>query len=342
MTNNNYNKWESYHKETRYLLVGSSHINRYPTDLFPEGHVAETSSYEPLATNFYLNHSIQYAINHPRKPDVIIMIMGGNDIACLPRNNVNPPSDNFIITAIKSIAKEIHENNIIPIVIPIPPREDTKLAKTGITRQVYERRRININKIIEKELTEELGYNPMPYNPMKTTILSDDKIHLSFIEYIDITKKIVDQVKRITETLCLRSSTARKERKTRPREENKSSEEETRRQRPRRDNIDEVTQKIQNKMRRWNKRERVPSTSSKPDETKESEDRKLPQKNKDRVLELANSVKSMLTQQENKNIQTATSTRDISTQTPSILEILPQILEDIKTTIEKHNQNVKK
>ena len=72
-----------YEEEIHYILVGSSHILRYPLNLFPRGHVASTSSFECLATNFHSKNTIRYAIN--KKPDVIITMMGSNDIALIKK-----------------------------------------------------------------------------------------------------------------------------------------------------------------------------------------------------------------------------------------------------------------
>ena len=250
--------------------------------------------------------------------------MGGNDIACLPKNSISPPNNNQIITAIKNIALEVFHNNIIPIVIPILPRDDTKEEITGTTIEKYNRRRGYINWRLEKELTEEIGYNPIPFHPGKERKLIADKIHLSENEYKNITESIIERVKEITQKMSIRTN---KERNIRPREEHN----EARRQRHKKDTTEEVTQKLQNKAIKWRLDEEQQQQQHSKDEIHHIEELRerrketgaIPKDKTEKVLELAATMKNIL----------APSMKDESTQTPSIIEILPQLLEELNIKI---------
>lgn len=259
--------------------------------------------------------------------------MGGNDIAYLPKTaNAIPPTDHDIITAIKEIALEINKNHIIPIVIPILPREDTKPDVSGVTNQEYCRRKNYINWNIERELKRDLGFNPIPFDTEKERKLLEDGVHLTYEEYQDITVSIILRVNEITEKM---TTTPIRERRTRKREEDQEEVNKTREQRSK---TEEITEKLENKARKWRLREEKQIIVTGHQEKKESNKQRSEEKgliSSDKtikVLELATIMKSILTPE----------VKDACTQTASIFEILPQLLEEMNIKITQHNKNKEK
>ena len=274
--------------------------------------------------------------------------MGGNDIALIKKHpKETPPTDNQIIRAMIITANQIHDQNIIPIIVPILPRENTKYEITKVTPEEYKTRAHKINRTVEKELSDELGYNPMPFNYKEKRNL-EDKIHLTQEEYYKITKDIV---KKIEEIRKIRNLQQRKTREREDKQEEEKQENSRHKERQRWRNREMISEnerktriemdRLQNKARNWRlrieKQEKIDENLKQLEEENKHRNKEETTENKNKkVLKLASTMKSILIPSEETATQTdAITSRNIHTQTPSIIEILPQLLEDLKICVTK-------
>ena len=279
--------------------------------------------------------------------------MGGNDIALIKKSpGEKSPSDTQIIEAIKETARKIHNYNIIPIIVPILPRTNTKYHKTNITPEEYQRRATKINKALEKELTEELGYNPMSSKIDQKRSL-EDEIHLTYDEYKNITSDILKKTEEIRE---LKKSTRQRrarereesreehkqeERRLKERQEDRNRRMQSRSEIKAKEEIANLTSKARNWRIRMEKhterQERIDEGFRQLDEENKRKRESTPKDKNEKILQLATNMKNILAPIDNKTTQTDNNTEliTVSTQTPSILEILPQLLDDLKICITK-------
>ena len=77
------------------------------------------------------------------------------------RDDNIPPTDKEIVEAFCDTVKELHQNGITVMVIPIQPRKDTHQHMTGITVEEFNYRRSKINEQLSEKLEDIIGYNPM-------------------------------------------------------------------------------------------------------------------------------------------------------------------------------------
>ena len=191
--------WCKQEQWTRVTIVGDSQMKRYPLEYFPRKYLTNTTSYHAHAVHFADLDIIRYTINARTQPDVIIISLGGNDIAYIQGREARrrKPTDEEIVRSLKQIIRAIHYKNIIPIMLPIPPRSNTKQEISHTTPDEFKTRARNINLKIEKDILQELGYNIFPYNPRTNWNLEKDGIHLSRESYKEITKKIVEHIQEL-------------------------------------------------------------------------------------------------------------------------------------------------
>ena len=146
-------------------------------------------------TGYKMKNQIRFAIQKPT-PELAIIFTGGNDIAFHKKEDNTPPTDKEIIEAFCDTVKELHQNGITIIVIPIQPRGDTHQHMTGISVEEFNYRRTKINQQLTEKLEEIIGYNPMTIDSAPRQ-LNYNKIHFSPNDYENLTKEILAKVEEL-------------------------------------------------------------------------------------------------------------------------------------------------
>ena len=182
-------------RDLRVAFAGTSHVSEEicPYRLFPRGYTACKGSYRAHVTKFFEEHTIAYVIEYKMKPDVIVLIFGGNDIA-FRKSKVPPPTNSQIEYAIVQTAKEINLSGIMVVIVPIMNRTNTDYYLTNITPGEYNIRRQIINEEVRAATTNLLGYNPVIEDRNRELT---DGIHLSRQAYIETFEDIENKIREI-------------------------------------------------------------------------------------------------------------------------------------------------
>ncbi|CAL4083025.1 unnamed protein product, partial [Meganyctiphanes norvegica] len=169
-------------------LIGDSLAARYPTVLFPGNMKAKMKTHATRVTDYVNSNMVKFVTSYP-KPDVAILLMGGNDIDHIKKDaEDHPPTDEQIADALIQTARAIHKENIIVIVVPIAPR-----TPRYTTLQSYNKRMVKINIILKDQLPLYLGYNPLTPIRMEREMLFD-MVHFTNNEYDQLTTDIMEQI----------------------------------------------------------------------------------------------------------------------------------------------------
>ena len=125
-------------------MVGSSQMSRFHANnlgnFAPNYDIRKGSSCSTI-TKFMTTDGPAYVVNDDPKPDAILMLICGNDIAYLPQHHQKMgPTDDQIIQAFLDGANYFHNNDIIVMIVPIIIRTDTVQYKSRVSREEYDYR----------------------------------------------------------------------------------------------------------------------------------------------------------------------------------------------------------
>ena len=168
-------------------LFGSSHISRYPLHLFRKYNIQpKVISTSPrniaaIERNNTVHQSIQYIETHNIKLDMILILIGANDIGSLHPQQI---SDGII-----RIGNSFNKINIQPIIVPIFNRESPR----NISKALYETHRNRINKLLRLHYKKQHSHIIMETPNLH---LEKDGVHLAIQGYKALTKAIAFHIQK--------------------------------------------------------------------------------------------------------------------------------------------------
>ena len=170
-------------------LFGSSHISQYPLHLFNKYNIQPkviSSSPKNIAAiirNNTVHQSIQHIQAHNIKLDMILILVGANDIGTL-----NPQQ---IRDGIIQIGDTFNNINIQPIIVPIFNRKSPR----NISITLYNTHRNKINKLLRLHYKKQHTHNIIQITNLH---LKEDGIHLAKHGYNALTKAIAFHIRKFT------------------------------------------------------------------------------------------------------------------------------------------------
>ena len=168
-------------------LFGSSHISRYPLHLFHNYNIQPiviSSSPKNIAAierENTVHQAIQHIQSHNIKLDMILILIGANDIGTL-----HPQQ---IIDGIIRIGDTFNNINIQPIIVPILNRKSPR----NISQALYKTHRNRINKHLRLHYKNQHIHNIIQTPNLH---LEKDGVHLAKHGYNALTKAIAFHIKK--------------------------------------------------------------------------------------------------------------------------------------------------
>ena len=269
---------------TRLKFVGDSNTRRFDADGFPREFFVTIDSYSPHAVNFERKNQIRYALSAPSKPDAIVIALGGNDIAYIQGRETRnrPPSDREIVEALKNIVRRVHEAGVIPILLPIHARDDTKYHQTEINRTEYRKRATRINRQLDQDMEKELGYKIHPYHHEKDMKLDKDGVHLDKEAHKEIARKITKHIEDVKHLIYNTTNMEEHKEAVRKRIRKQEEEEEEQEREERRNRRRETKTPRTSIYRRTDNRRRSPVVQSRRDRNRSVERRRKSEEGRNR------------------------------------------------------------